>query len=99
MKKCLLFFLLLGGLTLLPKGIIKADNLGQRSLKIWVQTIPQAMVEVILKQAASKLGVPYQDLCQDYLDKKCSIVPISPKLYKVSDGGGSIVTILMDDLL
>ena len=61
--------------------------------------IPPDVTDLILKQASVKLNVAYQDLCQDYTLGKCTITPVSPKTYKVSDGGGSVIILDLDDLL
>lgn len=61
--------------------------------------IPQALVNTILKRAAAKLGTDYFTLSLQYTDGTCTIEAITQKSYKVSEGGGSIIIIDLDDAL
>lgn len=97
--KRLVFIALLGFLGwVFPNS----DGIGQPMVSLdfacSTTNIPQYLVDIILKKASQKLSIPYQDLCQDYHNGKCSIETISQKQYKVSAGGGMTIIILDDAL-
>ena len=57
---------------------------------------PQVL-DYILKKAAKELGMTYELVVAKYKDGSCIVQQQSPKTYKVSTGGGSII--ILDDTL
>jgi len=61
-------------------------------------SIPEYLVETILKESAPKLGLTYSEAVEKYEDGTCSIVQVNEKTYKVAYGSG-ISIIILDDTL
>jgi len=87
-------------LLLLAAGIsggLSSPTLASPKTISYTCDISPQVLEYILKSAAKELGMTYEEVQEKYEDGSCTILQLSPKVYKVTTGGGSII--ILDDTL